>query len=64
MNNEMVVTETPVLTNFYLAAGEKHGIGTEQSHTRYDMLMEQLKQNETMNEAEVRDALGSVSSGL
>ncbi len=63
VNNEMVVTETPVLTNFYLAAGEKHGIGTEQSHTRYDMLMERLKQNGTMNEAEVRDALGSVSKG-
>ncbi len=63
VNNEMVVAETPVLTNFYLAEGEKHGIGTEQSHTRYDMLMERLKQNETMNEAEVRDALGSVSKG-
>ncbi len=63
VDSEMVVTETPVLTNFYLAEGEKHGIGTEQSHTRYDMLMERLKQNETMNESEVRDALSSVSKG-
>lgn len=63
VNNEMVVTETPVLTNFYLAEGEKHGIGTEQSHTRYDMLMERLEQKETMDEADVRDALSSVSKG-
>lgn len=26
INNEMMVTETPVLTNFYLAEGEKQGI--------------------------------------
>lgn len=63
VDSEMVVTETPVLTNFYLAEGEKQGIGTEQSHTRYDMLMERLKQNGTMNEADVREALGSVSKG-
>ena len=63
VDNEMVVMETPVLTNFYLAEGEKHGIGTEQSHTRYDMLMERLKQNETMDEKDVRDALSSVSKG-
>lgn len=63
VDNEMVVTETPVLTNFYLAPGEKHGIGTSQSHTRYDMLMERLTKNKTMNEADVRDALSSVSKG-
>lgn len=63
VDNEMVVAETPVLTNFYLAEGEKHGIGTKQSHTRYDMLMEWLKQNETMDETDVRDALSSVSKG-
>lgn len=37
VNQEMAVTETPVLTNFYLAEGEKQGIGTQQSHERYDM---------------------------
>lgn len=63
VDDEMVVTETPVLTNFYLTEGEKHGIGTEQSHTRYDMLMERLEQKETMNEEDVRDALSSVSKG-
>ncbi|MCM1253224.1 MAG: linear amide C-N hydrolase [Clostridium sp.] len=63
IDNEMVVIETPVLTNFYLAGGEKNGIGTAQSHTRYDMLMERLAQNETMSEDDVRDALSSVSKG-
>ena len=34
INNEMIVIETPVLTNFYLAEGEKQGIGTAQSRER------------------------------
>lgn len=63
VDNEMVVTETPVLTNFYLAEGEKNGIGTAQSHTRYNMLMERLEQNGSMDEDDVRDALSSVSKG-
>ncbi len=63
VGNEMVLTETPVLTNFYLAQGEKNGIGTAQSHTRYDMLMERLEESGTMDMEDVRDALGSVSKG-
>lgn len=61
VNNEMIVTETPVVTNFYLAEGEKNGIGTSQSHTRYDILMELLDKNATMSMTDVRDALSSVS---
>ena len=61
INNEMIVTQTPVVTNFYLSEGEKNGIGTAQSHTRYDILMEALDQNETMSMTDVRDALSSVS---
>ena len=38
INNEMLVTKTPVVTNFYLAEGEKNGIGTQQSHERYGIL--------------------------
>ena len=38
IDNKMVVIETPVLTNFYLAEGEKQGIGTQQSHTRFEIL--------------------------
>lgn len=61
VDNDMVVTDTPVVTNFYLAVGEKYGIGTKQSHTRYEILTEQLNQKETMDMQDVRDALDSVS---
>lgn len=61
IDNQMVVTETPVVTNFYLAEGGKNGIGTAQSHTRYEMLTEQLSEKQNMTMEEVRDALDSVS---
>jgi predicted choloylglycine hydrolase len=61
IDHEMVVTKTPIVTNFYLAEGKKYGIGTSQSHTRYDILNAVLEKQETMTEAEVRDALDSVS---
>ena len=61
VDDEMVVTDTPVVTNFYLAEGRKNGIGTEQSHTRYEILTERLNQNETMDMQDVRDALSCVS---
>ncbi len=61
VDNEMVVTKTPVLTNFYLAEGEKQGIGTGQSHERFDILTETLAKKPSMTQAEVRDALNSVS---
>ena len=60
IDNEMVVTETPVVTNFYLAEGVKYGVGTLQSHTRDDILNEALEGAEAMTEADVRDALDSV----
>ena len=61
VDNEMIVIETPVLTNFYLAEGEKQGIGTQQSHERYDILMNQLEETSQMGMEDVRDALDSVS---
>ena len=61
VDNEMIVTETPVVTNFYLADGEKQGIGTAQSHTRYEILTQTLEERGAMTETEVRDALDSVS---
>jgi hypothetical protein len=61
VDNEMVVIETPVVTNFYLADGEKKGIGTTQSHTRYDILTKQLSNTKTMSMEEVRNAMDSVS---
>lgn len=61
VGNEMIVTETPVVTNFYLAPGEKQGIGTAQSHTRYEILTRTLDEHGEMTETEMRDALDSVS---
>lgn len=39
IDNEMVVTDTPIVTNHYLSAGEKYGVGNEESHTRFDNLV-------------------------
>ncbi|MCM1288816.1 MAG: linear amide C-N hydrolase [Clostridium sp.] len=62
IDNEMSVVETPIVTNFYLTEGEKYGIGTQQSHTRFEILEEKLKGG-TMSMDAVRDALSSVSKG-
>ena len=61
IGGEMVVTETPVITNFYLADGSKQGLGSSQSHTRFNTLTARLAQSPTMEMADVRDALSSVS---
>ncbi len=61
VDNEMIVTETPIVTNFYLAEGDKHGIGTAQSHERYNILIKALEEDQTMSMEKVRDALDSVS---
>ena len=59
IDNEMVVTETPVVTNFYLSEGEKNGVGTQQSHERYEQLMRLDSAALTMDA--MRDAMDSVS---
>lgn len=46
IGGELVVTETPIVTNHYLAPGEKQGIGSEQSHLRFDSLSQQLAAGE------------------
>lgn len=61
IDNNMVVTDTPVVTNFYLTSGKKNGIGTAQSHNRYDILMKQLSETPIMSMENVRDAMDSVS---
>ena len=55
INNELAIVPTPVVTNFYLKEGPKFGIGTEQSHIRYDRIMEYLKDHEESSHAELRD---------
>lgn len=61
IDNELVVTKTPVVTNFYLTEGEKYGIGTEQSHDRYEKLMEIYDAKTLFDESDVAGALNSVS---
>ena len=56
VNNEMSVVETPIVTNFYLTPGEKYGIGTEESHRRYEILTEALADHPSMTAEKVRDA--------
>lgn len=61
IDNEMSVVETDIVTNFYLTAGEKFGIGTEESHTRYGILDTLLRSKESFSVDDIRDALDSVS---
>ncbi len=62
INNEMIVTETAVVTNHYLSAGEKYGVGNEESHARYAKLLTAAeKNNYQMNTDALRDMMQSVS---
>lgn len=63
INNEMIVTETDILTNHYLAE-EKFGIGSNQSHKRFDTLTV-LRQDAAgaMTRSELRDCMKTVSQG-
>ncbi len=61
VNQQMQVIESPIATNFYLAEGEKYGIGTAQSHQRFERLQTLLGQKPTLDAAGVKDALDSVS---
>lgn len=62
IDNEMSVVETPIVTNFYLTEGEKYGVGTGQSHERFEILEKRLE-NGAMSMTDVRDALSGVSKG-
>ena len=61
VNHEMVVMETPVVTNFYQASGEKYGVGSQESHTRYEILSGLLAEQDPWSMDGVRDALNAVS---
>lgn len=50
INNEMIVTETPAVTNHYLSPGEKYDIGQQNSHDRYDLLMYNLPRIVTIDD--------------
>ena len=58
VGGEMLVTQTKVVTNHYLADCEKQGIGSEQSHLRFDILSAHTG---PADEMDVRDLLESVA---
>ena len=58
VDGEMLVTETKVVTNHYLADCEKQGVGSEQSHLRLDTLSACTG---PADEKDVRDILESVA---
>lgn len=58
VNGEMLVTETKVVTNHYLSDCEKQGIGSEQSHQRYDTL---AAHTDPAGAQDVRNLLESVA---
>lgn len=63
VNNEMVVTESNILTNHYLAE-EKFGIGSRSSQLRFDTLAVLDQDYETgMDIMELRDCMNTVSQG-
>ena len=59
IDNQMCVTDTPAVTNFYLTPGPKYGTGTSQSRQRYALLMELDHAGMSMDD--MRDTLDSVS---
>lgn len=59
--DDLAVTETPVVTNYYLSPGEEYGIGTEESKIRYTMLEDMLQSDSSYSMDGIRDALDSVS---
>lgn len=63
INNELIVTDTPAVTNHYLSEGEKYGVGNQESLSRYDKLME-MRSGITGSE-NMRDTMEAVSySGI
>ena len=58
VDGEMLVIETKVVTNHYLADCEKQGVGSEQSHLRFNTL---TAYTGPVNDMDVRDMLESVA---
>ncbi|MBO4894715.1 MAG: linear amide C-N hydrolase [Clostridia bacterium] len=61
INNKMYVTETRVLTNFYVAK-ERFGVGSKESKARYDTLNKALDAGEIKDAATMRDTLAGVKA--
>lgn len=62
IDGEMAVSQTPIVTNHYLSAGEKQGIGSEQSHSRFDILSARYAEaGGVMDRRGVKDCMASVA---
>jgi predicted choloylglycine hydrolase len=61
VDNELVITNTPAVTNFFFAEGEKKGIGSQQSKRRFAILENWLAQSDTATQEQMKEALQSVS---
>ena len=61
VDDQMVVTETPAVTNHYLCEA-KHNVGLQEGDHRYDQLCEQYTQTEgVMTQKDLTKAIQSVS---
>lgn len=58
VNGQMLVTETKIVTNHYLSDCEKQGVGSRQSHIRFDTL---AAYNGPADDLDVRNMLESVA---
>lgn len=62
VNNEMIITETPIVTNFLLAESENYGLGSEASKSRFDILLDIYDSNNGILEGdEIKSALIAVN---
>lgn len=63
VDNELVITNTKVVTNFFLTEGDHYNIGSEQSKERFAILSDALERESAWDEETMKAALMSVSQG-
>ena len=62
IDNEIFIKETPVVTNFYMKEDHpKFGVGTEQSHIRYDNVMAHFSEKGEYSHDEMKEELRGVA---
>ena len=61
IDNKMYVTDTDVVTNFFLTDGDHYGIGSDQSKDRYSKLMTACADGRNATEEQMMTALKSVN---
>lgn len=63
IDNEISIIETPILTNFYVTSGKKYGIGTNQSHQRFEKL-EKVVSSPSTSSGTASTNVGTTSSTI